>query len=61
MFPKEKGELGGSRHGGHIRLGISQDPLAGCVVVLNSGGPLTLEDHIARVVRQLLWREVFFS
>ena len=31
VFAKKIGELGGSRHGGHIRLGISQDPLAGCL------------------------------
>ena len=34
-----------------------QQQLTGCVVVLNSGGPISQNDHIARVVRQLLWRE----
>ena len=57
MFAKKIGELGGPRNGRHIRIGIGQDPLCGCVVVLYSGGILTQDDHVARVVRQLLWRE----
>ena len=57
VFSKEIGELGGSRYGGHIVLGIGQDPLASCVVVLNSGGHLTQKDHVVRVSRQLLWGE----
>ena len=57
MFAKEIGELGGFRHSCHIRLGISQHPLAACVVELNSGGQLAQEDHAARVARQLLWSE----
>ena len=61
VFAKEGGELGGSRHGGQIRLGISQDPLAGCVVVLNSGRQLAQDDHVVRVTRQLLWREEIFN
>ena len=55
VFAKKLGDFGGSRHGGHCRLNISHHPLAGCVVVLNSGGVLAPEDHVARVVRQLLW------
>ena len=59
MFAKKIGELGGSRHGGHIRHGISQNPLAGCVVVFNSGGVITQDDHVAIVFRQLLWGKEF--
>ena len=57
MFAKKIGKLGGSRHGGHIRLGIGQDPLAGGVVVLKSGRQLAQDDHVAGVARQLLWGE----
>ena len=57
VFAKEVGELGGSRHGGHLILSISQDPLTGCVVVLNSGRQLAQDDHVAGVARQLLWGE----
>ena len=57
MFAKEIGELGGLRHGGHVVQGISQHPLTVCVVVLNSVGQLPQQDHVARVARQLLWRE----
>ena len=57
MFAKEIGELGGSRHSCHIRLGISQHPLAAFVIVLNSGGNIAQQDHIPGVVRQLLWGE----
>ena len=55
MFAKKIGELGGSRQGGHIRLGISQDPLAGRVVELDPGVHNPQQDHVARVARQLLW------
>ena len=54
---KEIRKLGGSRHSVQLRPSVSQDPLAGCVVVLNFGGPISQDDHVARVVRQLLWRE----
>ena len=57
MFAKKIGEFGGSRHGGHLREGISQNPLTGCVVVLNSGRQLAQDDHVAGVARQLLWGE----
>ena len=39
--------------------GISQNPLAGCVVVFNSGGVITQDDHVAIVFRQLLWGKEF--
>ena len=55
MFAKEIGELGGSRHSCHIRLGISQHPLAACVVELNPGGLFTQQDHVPGVARKLLW------
>ena len=61
MFAKKIGKLGGSRHGGHIRLGIGQDPQAGGVVVLKSGRQLAQDDHVVRVTRQLLWREEIFN
>ena len=54
MFAKEIGELGGSRHSVQLRPSVSQDPLAGCVVVLNSDCGFTHEDHVAGVARQLL-------
>ena len=59
MFAKEIGELGGSRHSCHIRRCMSQHPLAACVVVLNSGGSIAQQDHVAGVARQLLWGEKF--
>ena len=57
MLAKKIGELGGSRHGSHLREGISHNPLTGCVVVLNSGRQLAQDDHVAGVARQLLWGE----
>ena len=56
VFPKEIGLLGDSRSGGQFFIkGIGQDPVV--VGVLNSGGDLTQEDHVAGVSRQLPWCE----
>ena len=59
MFSQEKGEFGGFRLSCHchIGLGISQHPLAACVVVLDSGGFLAQQDYdmilVVGVARQL--------
>ena len=57
MCAKEIGDFGGSRDGSHITIGISQHPLAGWLIVFNSAGQKSQDDHVARVVRQLFWRE----
>ena len=57
MFPKEIGDLAGSRHSSHIKYFIRQNPLAACIIVEYSGGSFPQDQHVVGISRQLLWGE----